>query len=295
MKSYFIIIVLVICLSACVSTATQNISSHKSDHSFTSQKGSCESSTIEQSANYKDSENTGLNPSSISLLNWNTFKGSKKNWGTDLQRLIQGKDIVTLQEALLDEELHKALDIQNLYWALTTAFIYKKSKVGVLTAARVNPNKLCSLSTNEPIIRLPKTLLMSKYPLLGRSDELLVVNIHSVNFTFDIDKYKKQIQTLQKVIQKHQGPMIIAGDFNSWSKQRMQVLKQFRQSLSLTKLPEQNHTRTRVFGNVIDHIFYRGLLPINIETFEVNSSDHNPITVTFSVLSNSIPLSSSNE
>ena len=80
---------------------------------------------------------------------------------------------------------------------------------------------------------------------------------------------------------RHRGPIIIAGDFNNWSKSRSRLISEMAQRLSLEQLPFKNHNRTRVFGSEIDHIFYRELSVMAHKTHEVSSSDHNPITVTF--------------
>jgi endonuclease/exonuclease/phosphatase (EEP) superfamily protein YafD len=265
-------------LTACVSTTPYQISSHETDHSFTPQSLHCGTALLADSLT---TQNDGLNSNSISLLNWNAYKGSGKNWAADFEQLSQAKDIITLQEARLDDHLHQTLDTLKLYWNLTTAFLYNNLNVGVLTAARVPPISRCSIYSKEPIIQLPKTLIVNLYPLSDSEHQLLVANIHSINFTFGTNKYKEQITALQRVIQQHNGPVIVAGDFNSWSDRRMQIITQFKNDLSLSSLPYQDHNRTQIFGNAIDHIFYRDLSPTNIETPEVNSSDHNPIIVTF--------------
>jgi hypothetical protein len=45
-----------------------------------------------------------------------------------------------------------------------------------------------------------------------------------------------------------------------------------------------NHKRTEIFGNAVDHVFYRGLEPISHHSWEVNSSDHNPTHASFRLL-----------
>lgn len=283
MKRQLIQCLLFLCLTACVSTTPYQISSHEIDHSFTSLSLHCETSNPTSPANILTMQNEGLNSSSISLLNWNVYKGSRENWAADFEQLSQAKDIITLQEARLDEHLHQTLDALELYWALTTAFLYNKLKVGVLTAARVPPISRCSIHSKEPIIQLPKTLLVNYYPLSGSKHQLLVANIHSINFTFGTSKYQEQITALQQVIQQHNGPVIVAGDFNSWSDRRMQIITQFKNDLSLSSLPYQNHNRTQIFGKVIDHIFFRELSTTKVETPQLTSSDHNPIIVTFTL------------
>jgi endonuclease/exonuclease/phosphatase (EEP) superfamily protein YafD len=270
-------------LTACVATTPNHIASHETDHSFTPLSLHCGATKFLPKTDNPTTQNKALNSSSISLLNWNVYKGSGEHWADDFEQLSQSKDIITLQEARLDEHLHQTLDELKLYWDLTTAFLYNKLKVGVLTASRVPPVSQCSVHSKEPIIQLPKTLIVNLYPLSGSEYQLLVANIHSINFTFGTKKYQEQITALQRVIQPHSGPVIVAGDFNSWTDSRMKIITQFKNDLSLSSLPYQNHNRTQIFGNAIDHIFFRELSATNVEIPKLTSSDHNPILVTFAL------------
>jgi len=222
-----------------------------------------------------------LDPNEISVLNWNIYKGNRSQWRDDLLRLSNGQDIVLLQEAALSDMLRRALDLRGLKWYLNTAFYYEGHQTGVLTAAKIDSSYHCGLRTIEPIIRAPKTTLVSHYALAGRPDQLLVANIHGINFTVGLTAYREQLDSLEKVLAQHRGPLILAGDFNNWSDGRSHLVKEMVKRLSMQQLPYKNHNRTMVFGSAIDHVFYRGLEVLNHETHEVTSSDHNPITVTF--------------
>ena len=54
--------------------------------------------------------------------------------------------------------------------------------------------------------------------------------------------------------------------------------------LSLKAVTYQSKNRVTIFGNEIDHVFYRGMESVASEAQQVTSSDHNPIKVTFRVL-----------
>jgi len=282
-KQCFIFCLLCIGLTACVSSTPYEISSHHPDHSITPTEQSCKNTNIFKSKNRKLTQHEHLDPNKVSILNWNVYKGSGDNWDSDFKLLSQDRDILIMQEARLDETLHQILDEQGFHWDLTSAFRYHNSQVGVMTASKIRPVDLCSVHSKEPYIRLPKTLLVSLYQLAGSSEILLVANIHSINFTFGTKAYAEQILTLQKILQQHEGPMIVAGDFNSWSDARMYFIEQLEQNLALNSLQYKSHNRTRIFGKAIDHIFYRGLTPYELTTPQVTSSDHNPILVSFRV------------
>ena len=227
-----------------------------------------------------------LNPERISILNWNIYKGQRESWATDFKRYAYKHDVVLMQEAHLGDDLKSILDTGHQYWTLNAAFHYKDKPTGVMTASRVKPVHNCGQHTVEPIIRFPKTSLISYYPVEGMDENLLVANIHGINFTFGIAVYKEQLEMLYEEMQQHNGPIILAGDFNTWSEKRMQLVDDLAQSLALKSLDYTSHNRTIVFGNALDHVFYRGLEPVEHDTWHVTSSDHNPTRVSFRVTNN---------
>ncbi len=79
--------------------------------------------------------------------------------------------------------------------------------------------------------------------------------------------------------------MIVAGDFNSWSDERMSEVSELINKLSLSRIKYPVNNKTHVFGNAIDHVFYRQLELVSNQVWQVSSSDHNPISVNFRVQS----------
>jgi len=59
---------------------------------------------------------------------------------------------------------------------------------------------------------------------------------------------------------------------------------QLVERLSLSSLEYPVNNKTHVFGNAIDHVFFRQLEPVKHRVWEVSSSDHNPISVDFRYL-----------
>lgn len=246
--------------------------------------GSCNVENIVQNIQATDTSGSpGLDPDGISVLNWNVYKGQRDNWVADFKRYSHKHDVVTMQEAHLGNDLKSMLGKEHKYWALNAAFIYQEKATGVMTASRVKPAYSCGLRTAEPFIRLPKTGLISYYPVEGMTEKLLVANIHGINFTFGVGVYKEQLEKLYSAINSHTGPVVLAGDFNTWSDERMQLVNDLAQRLSLESLDYENHNRTSFMGNALDHVFYRGLEPLELDTWQVASSDHNPIRVSFRV------------
>ena len=224
-----------------------------------------------------------LDSRGFSLINWNSYKGKDELWQMDLDRLISEGDIVTLQEGYLTDQLQQELQQHNLYWDLAAAFRYNKIPIGVLTASRVEPDYLCSFRVKERLTGIPKTILITRYFLTETDDTLLLVNIHMVNLSFAISAYRRQLDKTAAVLAQHRGPMIVSGDFNSWSEERSNLLQNFAVRLHLKTVQFADDKRSLFFGRPVDYVFYRGLVPQYSSAGEVTTSDHNPMLVTFSL------------
>jgi endonuclease/exonuclease/phosphatase (EEP) superfamily protein YafD len=272
-------------LTGCVTTSSQQgIVKGATGTQQHEANGSCDVEKLVHNSPVDDDNQTAeLDPERISVLNWNIYKGQRENWATDFRRYSYKHDVVTIQEANLGDELKSALDEQHQYWTLNTAFHYQDKATGVMTASSVKPVHSCGQSTVEPFIRFAKTSLVSYYPVAGMKENLLVANIHGINFTLGVGVYKEQIEKLYDVMKHHDGPIVLAGDFNTWSDERMLIVNDLAQRLSLESLDYTSHNRTIVLGNAIDHVFYRGLEPMEHDTWYVTSSDHNPTRVSFRV------------
>ncbi len=226
-------------------------------------------------------KSSGLNPDSIAFLNWNLYKGDGDDWQRDLNNFAGDHDVLTIQEAFLDEELGNLLIAHALGWKMNTAFHLNGTAAGVMTAASSDAIRSCGFLTTEPIIRIPKSTLVSYYRIDGLEQNLLVANIHGINFTLGMGSYQQQLDDLYAAVKDHKGPMIVAGDFNSWSDERMLAVTRLMDNLSLNALSYEVNNKTHVFDHAIDHVFYRQLEPIEKKVWQVTSSDHNPISVRF--------------
>lgn len=282
--SLSLLVIVSLVLSAGASVATQEPVHSSSSAATHSAGGDCKVDRIfENSQVETDNALSELDPNRISLLNWNIYKGKRDDWATDFERYSQMHDILTIQEAHLDEELEYLLEAEHQNWALNVAFDYQDKATGVMTASAIKPVALCGQRATEPWIRTPKTSLIGYYPLAGVDEDLLVANVHGINFTLGAKAYKRQIENLYETIKHHDGPLILAGDFNTWSEKRLRIVEGLVQRLGLASLDYTNHNRTSVFGNAIDHVFYRGLEAVEHDTWQVTSSDHNPTRVRFRI------------
>ncbi|EGA63599.1 endonuclease/exonuclease/phosphatase family protein [Vibrio brasiliensis] len=217
----------------------------------------------------------------INLLVWNIYKQNRDTWRSRLDQYAQGKQLVLLQEASMTPQLKEWISKGQWFGSQVDAFKAFDTTAGVLNLSLDSPSKACAYTELEPWLRLPKSALYALYPL-SNGQQLAVVNIHAVNFTYGTEEYHRQLKVLVDELSQHQGPVIVAGDFNSWSEQRLKVMSE---SLSAVGLKEVNYTsdnRTQfITGLPLDHVFYRGLKLEKAEAPISDASDHNPILVTF--------------
>ena len=223
----------------------------------------------------------GLNASGFSLLSWNIQKEKQRGWQNDLVRLSQNVDILLIQEAFLSAELRRLLNLKSYHWHLVTAFEYPHAKAGVLTAAVVEPDFVCPLRAAEPLIRFPKTILITRYPLVNTHQSVMIANIHMINLTPATSAFHDQATQMTQILMHHQGPMIVSGDFNTWSKERLAIIEDMAARLNLDPADFKSDLPLKVFGHIVDRVYYRGLRLEEAQVIEVSSSDHNPLRVRF--------------
>lgn len=224
-----------------------------------------------------------LDPGSLRLLTWNVLKEHRAGWDEDFHNMAVGADVVALQEAALDPRLEKLLTERGYAWNLSTAFHDEGARVGVLTAGQASAERDCSISTMEPLLRIPKQIVINEYAIAGRGERLLVANVHFVNFTLGTQRFRAQLNALRDILAQHPGPILLVGDFNTWSDARQAIVDELVDALALQTVGFPDDQRSRFLGQPVDHVFYRGLTAGAATAHRVSSSDHNPVTVDFSI------------
>jgi len=277
----FFLFVIAGCVSIPPKTHLVNASGFINNYPLSSE---CSVEKIQHSLSHFDEPTLQLDPNNISVLNWNIYKANRDNWPDDFKKFIEAQDLLILQEAITSPKVIKLLNKQHSNWRLNAAFHSDDYGVGVLTASTIKPVFSCGIRTTEPVIRIPKTVLINLYPLAYSNEKLLVANLHGINFTLGTEVYAQQIHSMMSIIEQHSGPVIVAGDFNTWSQQRMNIVSDMADTLSLKAVEYKAHNRITVFGYALDHVYYRGLEVTREQTHKVSSSDHNPIGVNFRML-----------
>lgn len=216
----------------------------------------------------------------LRILVWNIFKQQRADWLPVLRSFTKDTQLVLLQEAQTTPELVGFATQNYLAADQVPAFVLPQHPSGVMTLSATHPVFCYPLREREPILRLAKSALITVYPLSdGRL--LMVINIHAINFSLGVDVYSKQLAPIGEQIAHHTGPVIMAGDFNAWSRQRMNALYRFARDMMLRQVRFLDDHRSRAFGKPLDFVFYRGLKVADAEVLRTEASDHNPLLVEF--------------
>lgn len=221
----------------------------------------------------------------IRCLVWNVWKARHKHWFEDFKRLSGDRDLLLLQEAVSNapSDTH-FLSSNHLEWIMARSHRHPRSGIetGVKTGcvAQAVVTQMHGSIHSEPLVNTKKMLLQTNYAL-AKGDQLMVLNMHAINFV-PKHKYIAQMDQLAAVLDQHSGPAILAGDFNTWSTPRYASFVDVVCSADLFEAQMQRQCKIKHMNKHLDHVFYRGLALRTVESLSnIKSSDHAPIYVTF--------------
>ncbi len=227
----------------------------------------------------------------VRLVTWNIHKGLDPDLRADLASLVEGErpDILLIQEGKAD--ISPGGGLGGLFgkgWR----YPWPGGKtVGVMTFSSAAPveSELLSSRHRELLVTAPKEALITRYCLQdGRS--LLVANLHAICFErWGSRKFRAQLEAIGSRLAAHDGPIILAGDFNTWNRRRLEAVDRLARSLDLEEV--SGFPPTRMTGDrgsralnwicgvdprlPLDRIYQRGLLVESQEVLDgYRSSDH---------------------
>jgi len=244
----------------------------------------------------KDYSTEVIDPDNITVLNWNIQKKNHHDlWNHELKNIVEENNpsIILFQECQFEKGLEKLLHTEHFGFIFAPNFIdiFKNRHSGVLTASHAIHNNVSVIKSYafEPLIKVPKIFLSTTYKLLGTSLNLLVLNIHAINFV-GFWKFISQVQQIEYSIKSHNGPVILSGDFNTWNKKRSKILDKIVVQSGMKKVEfdkdHEKNIKKFLFNNTLDHIYYKDIqLTGNCKTLKTRSSDHNPLLVNFKLIS----------
>lgn len=220
------------------------------------------------------------------LFVWNVFKTGKKDeffkqWNQFQES--ESPDLVAFQEAVIIDSNNKKLCLLKSDCDFGLAFEYpshhRDIEAGVMTSSKFPIEQGATLHSDslEPFLHTPKSSLINRIDIEG--SEVLLVNTHGINFV-TLNAYDIQLKEIAKYIQSYKGPLIWAGDFNTWNGGRIQILERYVKKLGLQEVSFANDkVIKRLMGNKLDHIFTRGLKVSNAHALKTTGSDHSPLVV----------------
>jgi endonuclease/exonuclease/phosphatase (EEP) superfamily protein YafD len=224
----------------------------------------------------------------LRLLVWNIHKGSDTRLPLDFSDLSFGADLALFQEAVSTPSFIAQITGANFNFGWTLAISFQQedlSYTGVATASRVKAltEEVIISDAKEPLVETPKTILLSEFNIENTAETLLVANIHAINFV-SLETFKTQIRQLITKIYMHQGPLVVAGDFNTWAPDRFTYLQKAFAPHGLKNI------KTPIAGLLyLDHNFFRQMnAKFVFNLSHIESSDHAPLMVDLTFETNKV-------
>lgn len=219
----------------------------------------------------------------IRVAVWNMQKGvGGYLFEHDFRSLCYGSELVLTQEALLSDRSMRTF--REPGFELIHAASYRRRdglRDGVMTASRVpsHPDALrvvCKYP--EPLFRTPKVALVNSYPLAGRAESLLVINLHATLVRSARGAGEEMLHLLEH-LPEHSGPIILAGDFNTFTPNYLRSITNVLRQIDLHFVPIPGDPRPQT--QALDQVFVRGIdvKQIKIDTM-IKNSDHFPVVAT---------------
>ena len=226
-----------------------------------------------------------LSQKDLNVLVWNIKKAEYSNFHTDLKSLIKNYEVILLQEGVFNPNyLFSYLKNEGLQGVIGRSFELPYETdgtyTGVVTLATAPSTKKSLLKTifKEPIVKTPKVSLFSTYQIENSKKQLLIINTHAINFVTDFT-HMFELKRIKNKAKNHKGPILWAGDFNSWTKRRLTYLRKLVRELDLTEVKIPVNYRQMDLGLVLDFAFIRGAKVKKIKDLSyIRSSDHRPLS-----------------
>jgi endonuclease/exonuclease/phosphatase (EEP) superfamily protein YafD len=229
-----------------------------------------------------------LKSDSIKVLVWNIKKTQEKPWKEEFSEYARGKDLFLIQEAY---DTDRFLDVIKSYdgfrWDMGKSFtynLYNNHATGTMVGSSADPEEVVVTHTPdyEPMTNTPKAFTYARYGLEGSDKSLLVISVHAINFT-TIGPFKRNMLQARAEIEKHDGPVLFAGDFNTHHNLRTSYLMSMMKELKFSTIKFINgHQRMKfkLTGSILDHGFVRGLKVKHAEVLgKAKGSDHKPMVL----------------
>lgn len=218
----------------------------------------------------------------LKIFIWNVkkMKGSKTH--DFLHRWVQQADLTLIQEAgygSTTNDFWNKINPASALWSFAVSYKQKGLTTGVLTRSIFHPlkQKILRSRGREVLKKSHKMSLLTYLPIEGREEPLLVINLHALNFV-SLGSYTKQVDRLLEYIKPHQGPIVVGGDFNSYTWQRNKRLLNRLSPLGIKEVKIEG--RKTIWPWKLDRVFTRGFqVQKAYMMHESEGSDHEALWV----------------
>lgn len=214
----------------------------------------------------------------LDLLVWNVLKGQRGSYfREDFKKLAQEKDFILIQEALMDEHMPKLWTehFAGYQWSMAQSFQYNRNSftTGVCIGSHLESLKTDYIRarSREMLWLTPKVSLFSEFEINGV--RALFVCTHVLNFV-TTHAFIRSLEEIALKISLFEGPVVLAGDFNTWNVKRYLAMKEIFHGLRL------EHVRFDADQRLLrlDHVFVRGFqIQTAVVHHTISSSDHYPL------------------
>lgn len=227
-----------------------------------------------------------LHSSRLSVLTWNIYKGRMDDFVQDFNLLARNRDLILLSEVETGDPVSPTLaSLSQFGWDLAASFVTKNDEyTGTAIGSYAQSIKPHFYRTTdlEPFVKSPKAMTVAEYAIANQKNTLLVVSIHGINWSGD-DALERQLNAILPELQKHKGPILFAGDFNTKNKSRTQTAVRILAKAGLTRVKWENPPSKKQ----LDDAFVRGIR-VNrarfIYDYVDTGSDHPALDLEFEVL-----------
>jgi len=173
--------------------------------------------------------------SELTLITWNVAKNVENN--NEINRLIvdYSPDILFIQEGISTSCDFFGPAFQQCLFAPSWKRTDPDTYTGVQTLSRFRlENSIHVISPGrEGFLFTPKTSLIS-FKDLPDGQSLMLINVHMLNFV-PMSRLREYLAEVYAYAQHHDGPLIVGGDFNTWSNARLKAVREFSDSLGMAE------------------------------------------------------------
>ncbi len=226
-----------------------------------------------------------MNQGSFGFLCWNIQKRSlSSEFQREFLHLLKQypSQLIALQEVKISESGTPG-HFEHLFNALSCNFVRNRHRFGVMTLSNLEFSVHTHFKTKakELGVATKKSALLTRHTLHDGS-ALALLNLHAINFVphrLFVMELKRVTELIESVEERS---LIVAGDFNTWSRKRQLSLEEAMRRYGLKRVVPANEKDIKsVLGRPLDHIYYRGLKAESAVVIDTPISDHNPIYARF--------------